>query len=184
MPALEYLMVYTQSGLPIYSKCYGGFCTAAFKNPELLTGFLSALETLPSTMGGGLSLESVKMGSTEMRFSKTTPTGHSVVIGLGKDSPDIAEDIYREVSKILASDRFVNVDWTYLTSEVMDAFEKELLETALVDALHDHGGFKDQCPLGDRCPMHTTAIQSRKGRIWSSIKDKYRAMREKMAGRS
>ena len=124
------------------------------------------------------------MGPTEMRFSKTTPTGHSVVIGLGKDSPNIAEDIYREVSKILAGDRFVNVDWTYMTSELMDAFEKELLETAFVDAMHDHGGFSDQCPLGDRCPMHTTAIQSRKGRIWSSIKDKYRAMREKMAGRS
>ena len=94
-------------------------------------------------MGGGLSLESVKMGSTEMRFSKTTPTGHSVVIGLGEDSPDIAEDIYREVSKILAGDRFANVDWTYMTSELMDAFEKELLETALVDAMHDHGGFTD-----------------------------------------
>ncbi|TET11542.1 MAG: hypothetical protein E3J82_05565 [Candidatus Thorarchaeota archaeon] len=71
-----------------------------------------------------------------------------------------------------------------MTSELMDVFEKELLETALVDAMHDHGGFSDQCPLGDRCPMQTTAIQSRKGRIWSSIKDKYRAMREKMAGRS
>ncbi len=35
-----------------------------------------------------------------------------------------------------------------MTSELMDVFEKELLETALVDAMHDHGGFSDQCPLG------------------------------------
>jgi hypothetical protein len=52
---LEYLMVYTSSGLPIYSKCYGTFCKTAFKEPELLSGFLSALETIPPTIGGGLS---------------------------------------------------------------------------------------------------------------------------------
>jgi len=44
MVVLEYLMVYTESGLPIYSKCYGTFCKTAFKNPELLSGFLSALQ--------------------------------------------------------------------------------------------------------------------------------------------
>ncbi|MHA2191410.1 MAG: hypothetical protein ACXAAP_14375 [Candidatus Thorarchaeota archaeon] len=55
MGVLEYLMVYTSSGLPIYSKCYGTFCKTAFKEPELLSGFLSALETIPPTIGGGLS---------------------------------------------------------------------------------------------------------------------------------
>ena len=85
MVVLEYLMVYTESGLPIYSKCYGTFCKTAFKNPELLSGFLSALQTLPQTISTDLSLDSVKMGSTEMRFSRTTPTGHSIVVGLAED---------------------------------------------------------------------------------------------------
>ncbi|MHA1769287.1 MAG: hypothetical protein ACTSV3_05485 [Candidatus Thorarchaeota archaeon] len=56
MALLEYLMVYTDSGLPIYSKCYGTFCKTAFKNPELLSGFLSALQTLPLTSSDDLSL--------------------------------------------------------------------------------------------------------------------------------
>ncbi len=66
MVLFEYLMVYTEAGLPIYSKCYGMFCKTAFKNPELLTGFLSALQTLPPTISSGLSLDAVKMGPTQM----------------------------------------------------------------------------------------------------------------------
>jgi len=65
-------MVYTEAGLPIYSKCYSTFCKTAFKNPELLAGFLSALQSLPLTISSDLSLDSVKMGPTEMRFSRTT----------------------------------------------------------------------------------------------------------------
>ncbi|MGQ4871339.1 MAG: hypothetical protein ACP6IT_05835 [Candidatus Thorarchaeota archaeon] len=53
MTKLEYLMVYTQSGLPIYSKCFGGFCKSAFESPELLAGLLSAIETIPPTLSEG-----------------------------------------------------------------------------------------------------------------------------------
>jgi len=97
-------MVYTESGLPIYSKCYGTFCKTAFKNPELLSGFLSALQTLPLTISSDLSLDSVKMGPTEMRFSRTTPTGHSIVVGLGEDSSEIANKVFESVAGVLAQD--------------------------------------------------------------------------------
>lgn len=182
MVLLEYLMVYTEAGLPIYSKCYGMFCKTAFKNPELLTGFLSALQTLPPTISSDLSLDAVKMGPTQMRFSKTTPAGHSIVVGLGEDSPDIAERIFSAVSGILGSDRFRDVDWTYITSDLMDDFEEELLQSRLVEALHDSGGFKDQCSLGDQCPIHTNALlyRTRREKIWSLIKGKYETLRERM----
>ncbi len=85
MTKLEYLMVYTQAGFPIYSRCYGDFCKTAFKNPELLSGFLSALETIPLTLGDGLKLDAIQMGPTQMRFAKTTPSGHSIVVGLSDD---------------------------------------------------------------------------------------------------
>jgi hypothetical protein len=182
MVVLEYLMVYTESGLPIYSKCYGTFCKTAFKNPELLTGFLTALQTLPPTISSELSLDAVTMGPTQMRFSKTTPTGHSVVVGLGEDMPELADSIFKGVSEILASEKFLTVDWSYITSELMSAFEEVLLQSTLVEILHEYGGFKDQCGLGDQCPIHTNALlyQTRREKVWGIIKGKYVAMRERM----
>ncbi len=182
MVVLEYLMVYTESGLPIYSKCYGTFCKTAFKNPELLTGFLTALQTLPPTISSELSLDAVTMGPSQMRFSKTTPTGHSVVVGLGEDKPELAESIFKGVSDILAVEPFLEADWSYITADLMDAFEEKLLKSTLVDVLHDYGGFEDQCSLGDQCPIHTNALlyQTRREKVWILIKGKYAAMRERM----
>lgn len=176
-------MVYTEAGLPIYSKCYGTFCKTAFKNPELLSGFLSALQTLPLTMSSEMSLDSVRMGPTEMRFSRTTPTRHTIVVGLGEDSADLANKIFDAVAGVLAMDKFATLDWTMISSDMMNDFKEELLKTALVDALHEHGGFEDKCELGDQCPLHTNASQNttRRGKIWSLVKDKYASMRAKMS---
>ena len=185
MVVLEYLMVYTESGLPIYSKCYGSFCKTAFKNPELLAGFLTALQTLPLTLSSELSLDAVKMGPTQMRFSKTTPSGHSIVVGLGEDMPEVAESIFEGVSGILAAEQFLTVDWSYVTSDLMNAFEDKLLKSTLVDILHDYGGFEDQCSLGNQCPIHTNALlyQTRREKVWGLIKGKYASMRERMQGK-
>ncbi|TFG33709.1 hypothetical protein EU527_07030 [Candidatus Thorarchaeota archaeon] len=184
MADLEYLMVYTESGLPIYSKCFGTFCKTAFKNPELLSGFLSALQTLPLTISTDLSLDSVRMGPTEMRFSRTTPSGHTIVAGLHEDNKEVAVKVFDEVSKILGSERFVNIDWSFISSDIMEEFETQLLKSALVDALHDHGGFEDQCPLGDNCPIHTNALQykTKRVKVWEMIKGKYASMKAKMSG--
>ncbi|TFG28386.1 hypothetical protein EU527_17365 [Candidatus Thorarchaeota archaeon] len=186
MADLEYLMVFTDAGLPIYSKCFGTFCKTAFKNPELLSGFLSALQTLPLTISSDLSLDSVKMGPTEMRFSRTTPSGHTIVVGLHEDKKEIADKVFDAVSGILSSDRFVGVDWDFISSDIMHEFESQLLNTALIDALHEHGGFEDQCPLGDNCPIHTNALQykTKRVKVWDMIKGKYAAMKARMSGPS
>ncbi|MHA1925381.1 MAG: hypothetical protein ACXABV_13295 [Candidatus Thorarchaeota archaeon] len=184
MSALEYLLIYTQSGLPIYSKCYGTFCKTAFKQPELLTGFLSAIETIPLTLASGMSLQSVKMGSTEMKFSKTTPDGHSVVIGLAEDAPEVANEVFEAVTKALSAEKFRDADWDHISSELMKAFENELLNNSLPEAMHDYGGFEDRCSLGDTCLIHTNATKSRASRIWGAIKGKYAALKQKMSGGS
>ena len=49
---IEYLMIYQPNGLPIFSKCFGGFCQLNAKDDALLSGFLHALETFPSLIGG------------------------------------------------------------------------------------------------------------------------------------
>jgi hypothetical protein len=174
---LEYLMVYTQAGLPIYSKCFGTFCKAAFKEPELLTGFLSALETMPLTISSDMRLDSVRMGNTDMRFSKSVPTGHSIVVGMSEDNSGLAEKVFKEISEILESDTFKDVDWNVISAEMMKTFEEELLNSTIPKAVHD---FKDECPFGDQCPLHVNAFVSRKQRIWGAIRRSVDSFREKM----
>ena len=174
---LEYLMVYTQAGLPIYSKCFGTFCKAAFKEPELLTGFLSALETMPLTISSDMKLDSVRMGNTEMRFSKSIPTGHSIVVGMSEDNPNLADKVFDELSNILESDTFKGIDWTVISAELMKEFEEQLMNSTLPKAVHD---FKDECPFGDQCPLHVNAFVSRKQRIWGAIRRSVDSFREKM----
>jgi hypothetical protein len=134
---------------------------------------------MPLTISDGLQLESVKMGLTHMRFAKTTPDGHSIVVGLSEDDTDLATNVFREVEGVLQKDKFRNLDWSMITSVIQKDFETELLGSALVNAMHSHG-FSDQCPLGDQCPMHVTAVISKREKIWSSIRKKYDVLREKM----
>jgi hypothetical protein len=183
MVVLEYLLIYTEAGLPIYSKCFGTFCKTAFKNPELLSGFLSAIQTIPTTISSDLTLDSVKMGPTEMRFSRMIPSGHTIVVGLHEDNKEIANNVIDEVSRILTTPQFSDADWNHISSDLMSKFESELLGTALYKALDAHGGFEDTCPLGDNCPIHTNATQYKKGRlkVWNLIKEKYAALRAKMS---
>lgn len=174
---LEYLMIYTQAGLPIYSKCFGNFCKAAFKQPELLTGLLSALETMPLAISSDLKLDSVKMGTTDMRFSKSVPTGHSIVVGMSEDNASLADSVFKSISDILELERFKDVDWDIVSAELMNAFEEELMNSTLPAAVHD---FKDECAFGDQCPLHVNAFVSRKQRIWGAIRRSIDSFREKM----
>jgi len=164
-------MIYTEAGLPIYSKCFGEFCKDAFKNPELLSGFLSALQTLPPSMSADLSLDSVKMGSTEMRLSKTIPNNHSIVVGLDENSPDIAHLIFNAVQNVLLKEKFASLEWSFVTGETILTFEEELVNSALADVLDMYGGFVDLCTQGKKCPFYTSAQNNSKGQgeIWSVI---------------
>ena len=69
------------------------------------------------------------------------------------------------------------------TQSYSQDFERELLHSSLVEALHDCGGFEDQYSLGDPCPIHTNAVlyQPRRERIWELIKTKYVKLRERMS---
>ncbi|MHA2109276.1 MAG: hypothetical protein ACW99R_16340, partial [Candidatus Hodarchaeales archaeon] len=115
---LEYLMVYQASGLPIFSKCFKGFCTLNAKDPMLLSGFLTALQSFGAQItndgsGSSSSLEAVKIGPTVMRFSKVLPSGHNVVIGLSEDSPSMARDIFDGIDTFIRNE-YADTNWTII----------------------------------------------------------------------
>ncbi|MHA1770696.1 MAG: hypothetical protein ACTSYL_02900 [Candidatus Thorarchaeota archaeon] len=65
----------------------------------------------------------------------------------------------------MSNDRFRDVDWGLISSDLVTDFTNALINDYLVDAMHKYGGFKDECPLGDQCPMHTDSVLSRRQRI-------------------
>jgi hypothetical protein len=179
---LEYLMIYQASGLPIFSKCFKGFCALNVKDPMLLSGFLTALQSFSSQLSSdGIesksSLEAMKIGPTVMRFSKVLPSGHNVVLGLSEDSPSMARDIFDGIEKFILTD-YADTNWTIIDTDFGEIFGKSLVEKVLTPLFHSKGGWHDTCPLGDACAMKALPTVE-KVSIWEAIKRKYRRIWKK-----
>ena len=65
-------MIYQKSGLPIFSKCFKGFCALSAQDPVMLSGFLTALQSFSSqiTQSETSSLEAVIKSSILAVFTK------------------------------------------------------------------------------------------------------------------
>lgn len=178
---LEYLMVYQASGLPIFSKCFKGFCRLSAQDPALLSGFLTAIQSFSTQVltpqGSEKStLEAVKIGTTIMRFNRVLPSGHNVVIGLTEDSPLMAKEIFDGVEKFI-EEKYSEVNWAIIDTTFGEEFGKDLVSTVLAPIFHSKGGWEDQCPLGDACPMKALPTQTEtKFSIIETIKNTYRRL--------
>ena len=116
-------MVYMPSGLPIYSKCFSGFCKANATDDILLSGFLSALESFPS-MVGGEALKAIEMGNTSFVFRKTTPSGISVAMGVSKGADlDEAQDVFNQI-QILLEEKYNHSNWDVISPGDYEAFKQ------------------------------------------------------------
>ncbi|MHA2389090.1 MAG: hypothetical protein ACXACW_10250 [Candidatus Hodarchaeales archaeon] len=182
---LEYLMVYQASGLPIFSKCFKGFCTLNAKDPMLLSGFLTALQSFGAQItndgsGSSSSLEAVKIGPTVMRFSKVLPSGHNVVIGLSEDSPSMARDIFDGIDTFIRNE-YADTNWTIIDTIFGEKFGELLVNNVLAPLFHNKGGWEDTCPLGDACAMKALPVESTEEKIsiWGAIKERYRSLWKK-----
>lgn len=176
-------MVYQENGLPIFSKCYSGFCGLVAKEPVLLSGFITALQGFATEISDPISredsaIQAITMGHTVLRFKKTLPTGHLIAVGLSEDRPDIANDIFNEVETLLEK-KYGQTNWAIIDTDFGKEFEQALLEEALIPALHQHGGFEDRCPRGDMCPMRILPTVEKKS-IWTMLKDRYHIIRKRM----
>ncbi len=182
---LEYLMVYQASGLPIFSKCFKGFCSLNAKDPMLLSGFLTALQSFGAQItnngsGSSSSLEAVKIGPTVMRFSKVLPSGHNVVIGLSEDSPSMARDIFDGIDTFIRNE-YADTNWTIIDTIFGEKFGELLVKNVLAPIFHNKGGWEDTCPLGDACAMKALPVESTEEKIsiWGAIKKRYRNLWKK-----
>jgi hypothetical protein len=175
---LEYLMIYQQSGLPIFSKCFKGFCALSAQEPALLSGFLTALQSFSNqvTQSATSSLEAVKMGPTVMRFSQVLPSGHNVVIGLTEDSPTMAKEIFQGIEQFVINN-YADTRWPIMTTDFGEEFGRKLIEQVLTPLFHSKGGYEDTCPLGEACAMKALPSDTQERiSIWGTLKNNFRRL--------
>ncbi|MHA1917549.1 MAG: hypothetical protein ACTSUV_04465 [Candidatus Ranarchaeia archaeon] len=119
------------------------------------------------------------MGNTQMVFRRSTPSGHSIVIGLSEEDNELVDKLATSIESILETE-FKNRNWDYIDRNTMENFEKKLKEEVLVPTFHDHGGFEDTCSMGDNCLIKTSIVDSPKRKIWNTIKEKYQNFKAKL----
>lgn len=129
-PELEYIMIFQEIGTPIYSQCFGDFCGLLVADESLLSGFMSALTTIPQMLSDdSITLQTVELSYTKLRFNYTTPSGNVIIIGINPSSSTEHVDILRkafEDIEFLVEEKFNHYKWAQMTDEQIKTFEHEL----------------------------------------------------------
>lgn len=154
---LEYLIILQQSGLPIYSKCWGNFCSVLVVDDTLLSGFLSAITSMPKMLNQNTELSAIEMGFSKLLFNYTTPTGHIICGGFRREEindkvmPEI-NGFFSQISDFLEQD-YKNTKWQNVSDETMKEFENTLLTTIVEPWFHT---VSSEHHSDDMCPFCST----------------------------
>ncbi len=97
---VEYLILFKKDGTPVYSKCYGGFCAKLNYDETLLSGFLSALTSMPEVFGASEEdIQSMEMGFIKFHFNYVPSKDIFAVLGVNTDTITIQFVRYSRRSK-------------------------------------------------------------------------------------
>ncbi len=186
LPSLEYVLIFQESGLPIYTRCMGQVCKMLAVDETLLSGFLSAISTLPSMFGQENSgLMAIELGQFKLMFHPTTRRRHIVCIGipLKQYSPEVERHIKEALTKIeyILEVDFQDEDWAFITDEKVTKLEHELAEQVLVryfevaEPPHKH---EEKCPL-DPIMLVKTQEEFKNQPFWTRISNLYKTMKSR-----
>jgi peroxiredoxin Q/BCP len=175
---LEYLIIYEDSGQPIYSRCWGNVCGLLGKKDELMSAFLAAVSTMPGMFAeSDKKVHSMSIGSLKLLFFYTK--FDDVICAAFKEgdvtaeSMEIISDLFDGVSHLL-DEEYQDAPWDRLNHPKVQAFEKELLSKIIYPWFHiaspiDGRSHDEDCPL---C-MPTILSMDKKLPIWGRIKNTY-----------
>jgi hypothetical protein len=153
---LEYLIVFQKSGLPIFSKCFGEFCGVLLVDESLLSGFLSAMTTMPTMFGKeNNNLNSVEMGYTKLLFSHTMPSGHVICLGFNKNTineknQEKINNLFDKINDFIEKD-YMNMKWDFTSTEEISPIVEKLLKFIIDPWIHISSNYsKEHIP---KCPI-------------------------------
>ena len=175
---LEYLIIYEDSGQPIYSRCWGHVCGLLGKKDELLTAFLAAVSTMPGMFAeSDTKVHSMSIGSLKLLFYYTKVNDVICAAFKEKDvnteTMEIINTLFKEISQLL-DEEFRDAPWDKLNDPLVKAFEKKLLSNIIYPWFHvaspsDGSSHDADCPL---C-MPSLLSTDLKLPFWGRIKNSY-----------
>lgn len=179
---LEYLIVFQKSGLPIFSKCFGDFCGVLMVDDTLLSGFLSAMTSMPTFFAKDEKLNAIEMGFTKLIFSHTLPSGHVICLGFNKNTitdsnQSRIDELFQQINKFVEKDK-QDVDWSLLSSEEISPIVDELLDQIVNPWIHVSAKYtkhhSEGCPICIDGPLYRGENdEGIKEPVWKRLKDLY-----------
>ncbi len=82
--SIEYIMIYTDVGIPVYSHCFSNFCKELKKTETLLMGFLSALSIMRDVFSSE-RISTIEHNDITMVFYEI-PCKKTMVIGVNTEA--------------------------------------------------------------------------------------------------
>ena len=184
---LEYFIVFQKSGLPIFSKCFGDFCSVILVDDLLLSGFLSALTTMPKMFGEGHDrLNAVEIGYTKLLFDHTLPNSNVICLGFKEEGFTVEknkmiEDLFKKINDFVEITH-KDEKWDILKSDQIRLILNELLDTIITPWINIDQNYRDH---GPKCSMSVESDLFRgqddiglKQPIWTRLSDVFHERRE------
>ena len=166
---LDYIIIYQKSGLPIYSNCFSGFCANLKIDETLLSGFLSAISTMPEILGtSSEAIKSVDLENVKLCFNHTTPSGHIMCLGIEKKFYNSTKnekqinDLFRKIDNFIETE-YGNFDFSISTSEERALFGEKVVHDIILPSL---GYVRQRCACGKTCEAFSSDVLF-------SLKDEY-----------
>ncbi|MFX1516589.1 MAG: peroxiredoxin [Promethearchaeota archaeon] len=175
---LEYLIIYQDSGQPIYSRCWGNVCGLLGKKDELLTAFLAAVSTMPGMFAeSDTKVHSMSIGSIKLLFYYTK--ADDIICAAFKredvnpESMELIKNLFNEISYLLDV-KYQETPWDKLSDPKVLSFQKELLSNIVYPWFHVASPM-DGDPHEEDCPLCMPTIQSmdKKLPFWDKVKSSY-----------
>ena len=197
---LEYLIIYTNTGIPIYARCFSDICKTSIGNPTLFSAFLASLnqfakldpEHIPEELElNGYPLKvnfnneegvnHVLLEDLELMFFYADMDDITIAAGYNaskydrNDTIPVFLDFMKDVEVFLKD--YKDNNWNDVDTNILMMFETELLKNIIHPFFEVHD-IKDTCALGVNCPFRI-AIYEEQGSIFDRLRAKvveYRSM--------
>lgn len=182
---LDFLIIFNQDGIPIFSKCYSDICALFNKNDLLLSGFLSAITSFPVNLGySRKELKMLDLGRSRMYFSYSNSSNIVFVIGVNKESVENIQNGLINISmdelQKLFDTNFPGIDWSRSEDYNFNNLEIEI-NTKIIYHWFKATNTHDSCPLGDNCPFYLASKRGRrKQTMWKSLRSVYSDIKRKI----
>lgn len=198
---LEYLIIYTNNGLPVYARCFADSCKTAIGNPTLFTAFLASLnqfakydpENIPDEMmlndipvkvnfNPDDGVNSINLKELQLLFFYSQLEDITISAGFNSEKYDRAEIVpifkqfLEQVEEFLKS--YEGTDWSYIETAKLLEFENKLLDE-VVDPFFNRHGMKNKCALGENCPFRIAIYEGEEPTIYDRLKHMVQRYRDK-----